>query len=94
MKYIEIAVSTSHSGSELVADILSELTDEGVAIYDKQDFLNADWDYCDDKLLASLSDDVVVKGFVLPEKENETLEILQSRLKNLDNRYLSGRIQL
>ena len=86
MKYIEIAVSTSHSGSELVADILSELTDEGVAIYDKQDFLNADWDYCDDKLLASLSDDVVVKGFVLPEKENETLEILQSRLKNLDNK--------
>ena len=35
MKYLEIAVSTNEFASELVAEFLSELTGEGVAIYSK-----------------------------------------------------------
>jgi len=80
MNYIEIAVNTNEFASEIVADILSELTGEGVAIYSKTDFLNADWDYCDQKLLDSLVEDVVVKGFA---KENEFDDVL----KQLNQRF-------
>ena len=83
MKYLEIAVSTNDFASELVAEFLSELTGEGVAIYSKNDFMGADWDYCDQKILDSLTDDVLVKGFAKAEESDEVLKELSERLENL-----------
>ena len=37
MKYLEIGIKTKSETSELVADLLTELTGEGVCIYDKND---------------------------------------------------------
>lgn len=83
MKYLEIAVSTNEFASEIVAEFLSELTGEGVAIYSKNDFMNADWDYCDQKILDALTDDVLVKGFAKAEESDEVLKNLSERLENL-----------
>ena len=39
-KYVEFTVFTTHEGSELVSDILSEYTEEGVAVTDIQDVID------------------------------------------------------
>lgn len=94
MKYTEIAVSTTTEASDIVADILTELTGEGVAIYDKQDFLNADWDYCDEQILNSLTDEVVVKGFAKQEIADNVLSALHGRLEGLEKQGDFGRLAI
>ena len=89
MKYIEIAVSTNEFASEIVAEFLSELTGEGVAIYSKNDFLGADWDYCDQKILDSLTDDVLVKGFAKEQESDQVLNQLSEWVENLKSQFAS-----
>ena len=90
MKYIEIAVSTNEIASEIVADFLSDLTGEGVAIYSKTDFLGADWDYCDQKILDALTDDVLVKGFAKAHESEQVLKNLDAKLQNLKKEFDCG----
>ena len=94
MTYIEIAVSTNEFASEIVAEFLSELTGEGVAIYSKADFLGADWDYCDQKILDALTDDVLVKGFAKAEESEVVLQELNERLQNLKQQGDFGALTL
>lgn len=92
MKYTEIAVNTTEAAAELVADILTDLTGEGVAVYDKKDFLEADWDYCDDEVLRGLSDDVIVKGFAKADSASAALESLRERLSSLTRNMDAGKL--
>lgn len=82
----EITVKTTHEGSELIADILSEYSSEGVFIEDKEDVkylenLGKTWDYIDDKAVFCESF-VTVKGYVKENDENAVKEISE-RLKKL-----------
>ena len=54
-KFLEITVSTTHEGSELVADILGEYTELGVSIKDIEDVIALEkdgkyWDYADNSI--------------------------------------------
>ena len=84
--FTEITVKTTHEGSELVADILSEYSSEGVFIEDKEDVkylenLGKTWDYIDDKAVFCESF-VTVKGYVKENDENAVKEISE-RLEKL-----------
>lgn len=67
MEYIELTVSTSTEGSELVADIAWNYTDLGVAISDVNDVIELSkmkrrmWDYMEDGLTEQK--DVLVKAY-------------------------------
>ena len=83
MKYIELTVHTSTEASELVADILWSYTEGGVAVSDTRDVIALQegrggifWDYLDESL-QSVRSDVLVKAFLLPEREKEIPAIMQ-----------------
>ena len=72
--FLEITVKTTHDASELVADILSEYSDQGVSVLDAEDVnyllkTGKNWDYADDGVI-SADATVFVKGYV-PEKQKE-----------------------
>lgn len=85
--FSEITVKTTHEGAELVADILSSYSAEGVFIEDAEDvkFLEKTgktWDYMEDAV--KLNDAAVtVKGYAEKEREKAVLEDLSERLKTL-----------
>ena len=85
--FSEITVETTHDGAELIADILSLYSSEGVFIEDAEDvkFLEKTgktWDYMEDAV--KLNDAAVtVKGYAEKERENAVLDDLSERLKAL-----------
>lgn len=86
--FTEISVITTHEGSELVADILSEFSEEGVFIDDKEDVaflekLGKTWDYMEDGVLSS-DCTVTVKCYVKREDEESALNDIKSRLSALE----------
>ncbi|MEG1706940.1 MAG: 50S ribosomal protein L11 methyltransferase [Clostridia bacterium] len=83
MIFNEIAISTTTEASELVADILESVTGEGVCIYDKNDLNIPQWDYVEDGLMESYGEEVIVKGFCIPQKLSETLNAVKSPLQNI-----------
>ena len=79
MNYIELSVSTTHEASELVCDILSNYSSEGVSVLDNFDVLDLErkgktWDYMDDGVLSS-SDEVIVKAYVSVDNETHSSDI-------------------
>jgi len=77
----QITIRTTHDASELVADILYNVTDQGVNIYDKQDLLDLIskddfWDYVDDEAF-NMTDYVQIKGYV-------TIKDCEAKLKELN----------
>ena len=85
MKYIEISVKTTTFGSELVADILEELTEDGVSIYDKNDLNIPSWDYKDDELEKNYNDYVIVNGYIKKENAENVLKLINKRFIELKN---------
>lgn len=84
-KYTEITVSTTHEGSELVADIFWQFTEGGVAIADIEDVKDLyrtgkTWDYVDDKVLNN-GGEVLVKAYVLKSDEKTVSEIERAIIK-------------
>ena len=85
--FLEITVKTTHDASELVADILSEYSDQGVSVLDAEDVnyllkTGKNWDYADDGVI-SADETVLVKGYV-PEKEKDAALVgIKARLKEL-----------
>ena len=84
MEYIELTIHTTSEASELVADILWNYTEGGVAVSDIADVIALQngqygifWDYLDESLQASPRSDVLVKAFLLPEREGEIPKIMQ-----------------
>ncbi len=84
MKYIELTVHTTTEASELVADILWNYTEGGVAVSDIADVIALQegktgvfWDYLDESLQNLPKSDVLVKAFLLPENEGEIPRIMR-----------------
>ena len=83
----QITIRTTHDASELVADILYNITDQGVNIYDKQDLIDLIskedfWDYVDDEAF-NMTDFVQVKGYVTIKDCDTKLQELSSALEEL-----------
>ncbi|MBQ6727369.1 MAG: 50S ribosomal protein L11 methyltransferase [Clostridia bacterium] len=85
--YIEISVKTTHLGSELVADALSELSDGGVSVSDVQDVIDLEnsgknWDYAEESVY-SKDKTVVVKCYVKISEKARKLADISRALKTL-----------
>ncbi len=85
--FLELTVITSHSGSELVGDILLEYTEYGVAITDVQDVIDLErngkyWDYADESVY-SADKTVLVKAFYPIENAKCTVKEIETRLSEL-----------
>ena len=85
--YIEITVKTTHAGADLIAEILSEITGDGVSIDDIQDVIDLEksgksWDYADESVY-SRDKTVTVKGYIKIADAGKTLSQITSALKNL-----------
>ena len=88
MKFIELTIHTTSESSELVADVLWEYTEGGVAVSDSADVIALQsgkngvfWDYLDEELRETKTD-VLVKAFLQPARAGEIPAIL-SRLHEM-----------
>lgn len=82
MKYIELTIHTTTEASELVADVLWQYTEGGVAISDSADVVALQsgkngifWDYLDDSL--KTRGETLVKAFLEPSRAGLIPEIMQ-----------------
>lgn len=90
MKFTELTVSTTTEAQELVADIMWNYTNYGVAISDVKDVVElindrkSTWDYIDDAVLKELNDNVtLVKAYVPVDITDETVKKINADLENL-----------
>jgi ribosomal protein L11 methyltransferase len=86
MKYLEVAIKTTHEASELVSDILYSFTDEGVSIEDAFDIIDLEklgktWDYIEEGVITD-NETVTVKAFIKIEEKDKLSEI-EKALNNL-----------
>ena len=84
---VEIEVSTTSVGAEIIADTLTALTGEGVCVTDEKDVLDVltsstNWDYVEDNLVQG-DTGAVIKGFCKIEDKDEVLSQLRERLAEL-----------
>ena len=88
-EYIELTVHTTHLGSELVAAVLWDYTEGGVAISDIEDVkdlyrIGKTWDYVDESVL-NKSEEVLVKAY-LPKNAADTVRKIETELAELKKR--------
>lgn len=90
MKFTELTVSTTTEAQELVADIMWNYTNYGVAISDVKDVVElindrkSTWDYIDDAVLKELNDNVtLVKAYVPVDITDETVKKINADLETL-----------
>ena len=83
MKYIELTIRTTSEASEVVADILWNYTEGGVAVSDSADVISllrgesgVYWDYIDENL-REVKNEVLVKAFLEPDRAGEIPAIMQ-----------------
>ncbi len=85
--YVELTITTTHLGSDLVSDLLLEFSEMGVSVYDVQDVLDLEkegksWDYVDENV-KNADNKVLVKGYIpIAEYENQ-LSKINARLNQL-----------
>ena len=75
-KFVELTVTTTHLGGDLVSDILWNYTDAGVVILDVQDVIDLDrqgraWDYADESIF-NADKSVLVKAY-FPFEQSESI---------------------
>ena len=88
-KFIELTVSTTHLGGELVSDALWNYTDLGVVISDIEDVIELAktgraWDYADESVFKQ-DKTVLVKCYFPIETAKETLKAVERELAQLKN---------
>lgn len=90
MKFTELTVSTTTSAQELVADIMWNYTNYGVAISDVLDVVEllndrkSTWDYVDDAVLRELNSNVtLVKAYIPLDITDETVKKITADLDEL-----------
>ena len=86
-EYVELTVTTTHEGSEIVADALWEYTDSGVVISDVQDVIELSktgktWDYMDDNVL-SRDKTVLVKAYYEVTASHIVIHEIERKLEEL-----------
>ena len=88
MKFIELTVHTTSEASELVADVMWEFTEGGVAVSDAADVAaliggksGVYWDYLDEGLQAQ--GNVLVKCFLAPARADEAISAIRARLAEM-----------
>ena len=86
-KYTELTIHTTHDGGDLVADILSEYTEEGVEISDIEDVIDLEkkgktWDYADEDLYKK-DKTVLVKAYFKSENAAACTGEIEKRLIEL-----------
>ena len=89
-KFIEITVTTTHIGGELVADLLWEFTELGVVINDIEDViaLSRDgraWDYADESIFNADKTVLVKAYFPIEDAENTLKEVTLSLIRLQQN---------
>lgn len=87
-EFIELTVHTTHLGSELVAAIMWDYTEGGVAISDIEDVkelyrTGKTWDYVDEGVLDK-SEEVLVKAYVPAGEKNTVAEIERALIELKD----------
>ena len=92
MKYVELTVHTTSEASELVADVMWQFTEGGVAVSDVKDVVSlisgetgVYWDYIDEDLRAPRTD-VLVKCFLLPEAADAAVSEIRTQLQEMKAR--------
>ena len=92
MEYVELTVHTTSEASELVADVMWQFTEGGVAVSDAKDvvaLINSEtgvyWDYIDEELQA-LRADVLVKCFLRPEAADAAISQIRTQLSEMKER--------
>ena len=90
MKFTELTVSTTTSAQELVADIMWNYTNYGVAISDVLDVVEllndrkSTWDYVDDAVLRELNSNMtLVKAYIPLDITDETVKKIAADLDEL-----------
>ncbi len=92
MEYVELTVHTTSEASELVADVMWQYTEGGVAVSDAKDVValisggtGVYWDYIDDELKAPRSD-VLVKCFIKPDAADAAIRDIRMQLEEMRTR--------
>ena len=83
----QLTINTTHEASELVADILYNISNQGVNIYDKEDLIELIssqdfWDYVDKEELEK-SEIVQVKAYFNPDEIASKMQEVEKELENL-----------
>ena len=82
--FIELTISTTHIGSEIISDLLWNYTDSGVVINDVEDViaLSKDgraWDYADESIFKA-DKTVLIKAYFPMETARETISQVEKSL--------------
>ncbi len=82
--FIELTISTTHIGSEIISDLLWDFTDNGVVINDVEDViaLSKDgraWDYADESIFKA-DKTVLIKAYFPMETAKETISQVEKCL--------------
>ncbi|MBE7092986.1 MAG: 50S ribosomal protein L11 methyltransferase [Clostridiales bacterium] len=91
MDWIRITVKTTTEGSDIISEILSEVSSGGVIIEDKQDIKNynrpkEEWDYIDEELMDAYEDEVLVRGFISQDENAEnSIEYVKEQVQQVYN---------
>lgn len=85
--YVELTVTTTHLGSDLVSDLLLEFSQMGVSVFDVQDVFDLEkdgksWDYVDEKVKSS-DEKVLIKGYVPISEYEDVVNQISLRLIEL-----------
>ncbi len=92
MQYVELTVHTTHEASELVADVMWQYTEGGVAVSDAGDVVallrgeaGVYWDYLDEELRTPRTD-VLVKCFLHPDAADAAISSIRAQLLEMQAR--------
>ena len=91
-KFIELTVSTTHIGGELVSDVLWGYTEAGVVINDIEDVIQLSrdgraWDYADESIFKA-DKTVLVKAYFPIESAEQTLPMVERDLLSMKEQSL------
>ena len=83
----ELTIKSTHEASEIIADMLYEISGEGVNIYDKEDLMElissqGFWDYVDPEAF-TLDDAVYIKAYFKEDEINQKVDEVKARLEDL-----------
>ncbi|MBR1676175.1 MAG: 50S ribosomal protein L11 methyltransferase [Clostridia bacterium] len=90
MKFVELTVNTTTEAQELVADVMWNYTNYGVAISDVKDIVEliderkSTWDYIDDEVMKRMNEKVtLVKAYIALDIADETISAIRKDLEEI-----------